>query len=133
MVKRSDGFTLIELMIVVAVVGVMAAIAYPSYLEFVREARRTDAMSTLLTAQLEQEKFRANNITYASTAASLGVSTTSPDSFYSIAVASSAANSFIVTATPAGNQIGDGCGTFAVDQGGANHTAGYADADCWNR
>jgi len=120
-------------MIVVAVVGILVAIAYPSYLEFVREARRTDAMSTLISAQLEQEKYRANNISYGSAAASLGVSTTSPDGFYSIAVASSATNSFTVTATPAGNQIGDSCGTFAVNQGGPDHTGGYADEGCWNR
>ncbi|MEH6576692.1 MAG: type IV pilin protein [Amphritea sp.] len=133
--RNTKGFTLIELMIVVAIVGIIAAIAYPSYLNFVREARRSDAMAALLRAQLEQEKFRSNNTTYGTTVASVGVSATSPEGFYTIAVVSGSTSgtAFVVTAAPAGVQVGDDCATFAVDESGPDYSGAYADADCWNR
>ena len=59
------GFTLIELMIVVAVIGILAAIAYPSYQDYIRKARRIDAQSVMLDIQLLQEKYRVNNPSYA--------------------------------------------------------------------
>ena len=130
--KNYQGFTLIELMIVVAIIGIISAIAYPAYTEYVNQSRRTDGMSALLNAQLQQEKFRANNISYASTVASAGVAATSPDGYYNIAVANSNTNTFTMTAAPAGVQAGDSCGTFAVNQDGPFYT-GYADADCWQR
>jgi type IV pilus assembly protein PilE len=132
-VKRQSGFTLIELMIVVAIIGIIAAVAYPSYTEYVREARRSDAMAALLAAQLEQEKYRANNTTYAGTLALAGIAATSPEGFYNMAVVSADGVSFVVTAAPTGLQTGDGCGTFAVDENGPDYSGTYADADCWQR
>lgn len=67
MMKRLTGFTLIELMIVVAVMGIIAAIAYPSYTDSVRKSRRADAMQALLKLQLDQEKWRANHTSYTGT------------------------------------------------------------------
>ena len=60
-----QGFTLIELMIVVAVIGILAAIAYPSYQDYIRKTRRIDAQSVMLDIQLLQEKYRVNNPSYA--------------------------------------------------------------------
>ncbi|WP_432471154.1 type IV pilin protein [Amphritea sp. HPY] len=131
--QDQQGFTLIELMIAVAIVGILTAIAYPSYTEYVNKSRRTDGMAALLSAQLEQEKFRANNVSYASTLASAGVAANSPDGYYTIGVASSGSNTFTMTAAPAGVQSGDRCGTFAVDENGPDTSGGYADADCWQR
>lgn len=59
------GFTLIELMIVVAVIGILAAIAYPSYQDYIRRARRIDAQGVMLDLQLLQEKYRVNKPIYA--------------------------------------------------------------------
>ncbi len=129
---KQHGFTLIELMIVVAVVAILVTIAYPSYTEYTQQSRRSDAMTSLLDAQLAQERFRANNVTYGSSVVSLGMASVSEGGFYNIAVSAADGTSFLVTASPTGVQQNDGCGVFAVDQDGAEFT-GYADAECWGR
>lgn len=65
------GFTLIELMIAVAIVGILAAIALPSYSSYVRKSRRADAWTLLQSAQLAQEKWRLGNTTYTDTVTNL--------------------------------------------------------------
>ena len=61
---RLHGFTLIELMIVVTVIGILAAIAYPSYQDYIRRARRIEAQSVMMDIQLMQEKYRINHVSY---------------------------------------------------------------------
>jgi type IV pilus assembly protein PilE len=129
--SKQAGFTLIELMIVVAVIGILAAIAYPSYTDYVSQSRRGDAMNALSKVRIEQEKWRANNTTYGAQA-DIGI-TASPDSYYTVLVTSNAASSFTATATPANEQTGDSCGTFAVGRDGPDYTGTYASADCWER
>lgn len=80
---RPSGFSLIELVIVVAIVGILATIAYPSYRDYVIKSRRSDAMAMLTQAQLAQEKYRANNTTYG-TLANIGVPATTTDSHYTL-------------------------------------------------
>lgn len=62
--KKQHGFTLIELMIVVAIIGILAAIAIPAYQDYVRKSRRTDATTALSNIQQLQEKYRANQTGY---------------------------------------------------------------------
>jgi type IV pilus assembly protein PilE len=64
--RLADGFTLIELMIAVAIIAVLAAVALPSYLEYVKKSRRSDAWALLQNAALAQEKWRISNTTYSS-------------------------------------------------------------------
>ena len=134
--KRSDnvsGMTLIELLIVVAIVGILAAIAGPAWNDQVIKSRRADARNTLLAAQIEQEQYRANNLTYATSMSAMGMGSfdsTSRD-YYRLEVVSADATSFLITATPNGNQANDStCNVFAVRQTGPEHS-GYAALSCW--
>jgi len=135
--KRSKvpGFTLIELLIAVVIIAVLTAIALPSYQDFVKTSRRADARNALFDLQVKQERYRSNNLTYATLAqlnSSYGASSTSEAGYYSIAVTVNTASTYTATATPAGGQAGDGCGTFAITNSRPDTSGGYADSDCWN-
>ena len=130
---KQSGFTLIELMIVVAVVGILAAIAYPSYTAFIQKSRRGDAIASLADFRIEQEKWRANNIAYATSTASLGLSGSSRDGYYTMVIVSAGSSAYQVTAAPTGAQSSDACNIFSIDENGPDYSGGYADADCWER
>jgi len=83
---RNKGFTLIEVMIVVAVIGILAAIAYPSYQNSVLKAQRADAHESLLRIQQAQEKWRVNNATYTTDLADLNVNATSMEGYYTLSI-----------------------------------------------
>lgn len=144
--KQNIGFTLIELVIVVAIVGILAGIAYPSYTEYVKKGRRADAKAGLLDLQIRQEKYRANCTQFASgisTAMSCGTggnynligSTSSPDNNYTLSIVSANATNYTLKATRTGQQTGDKCGDFQIDQNGTksvvNATSPYNATKCW--
>ncbi|MEW8458818.1 MAG: type IV pilin protein, partial [Candidatus Thiodiazotropha endolucinida] len=80
--QKQRGFTLIELMIVVAIVGILAAIAYPSYVDSVRKGRRNDGMNALLDAAQKLEVVRARTGSYQTTLAAANISDTSVEGYY---------------------------------------------------
>jgi len=132
--KRSAGFTLIELMIVVVIIGILAAIAVPAYTEYVKRAKRADAKAALLQAQLAQEKYRANHVTYGTTLTAISINSTSPDGYYTIAISGTPdATTYTVTAAPKSPHTDSTCGTFAVNKDGADVSTGHASADCWKK
>lgn len=140
-VMKNRGFTLIEMLITVAIVAILAAIAVPSYQQFILKSRRSDGMSALLKLQLEQEKFRANCRYYAGTLAgvdscgadsansSLNFSSTSEDGYYNIAINESTGNHYIITADPIGPQAADSdCDPLTYE-----YPAGIkSPVDCWD-
>lgn len=134
-IKRgSCGFTLIELMITMAVVSLLAAVAYPSYVSTIRKARREDAIASLLELQLAQEKYRANNPTYTTTLGDLGFSSTdSRDGYYTLAVSSGTATAFTATAAPKTGtpQAADSC-SFSITQNGPD-ISDATKRTCWNK
>ena len=135
MVKHA-GFTLIELMITVAIVAIIAAIAIPSYDNYVRETRRADAQISLVRAAQKQEQYHSINSGYATTLADLGLSTDSAEGFYALTLTNTGCNSgyvgcFQITATATGAQSSDSsCATLSLDQSGTRSSTGGAD-DCW--
>lgn len=130
------GFTLIELMITVAIIGILAAIAYPSYQDHVRKSRRTEAQSVLLNIGTRQQQMLLDTRSYASAAGSLGVTIpTQVSSHYVIDVSAPASTppSFTVTAMPQGDQTKDKCGTVGVTHTGAKTAVknGSNQTGCW--
>lgn len=92
--RKVKGFTLIEIMIVVAIIGVIAAIALPSYKDSIRKSKRQTAIGDLMLYKQAQERYRSNNLTYASSTSaldSLGVKVSSSTSDYSFSVVTGSA------------------------------------------
>ncbi|WP_198085360.1 type IV pilin protein [Variovorax sp. E3] len=138
--RAGAGFTLIEVMIVVAIVAILAAIAYPAYTKQVQKSRRTDAKTALLDLVTREERYFTMNNAYTSTPANLGYGGTFPlnvltsgTAFYQLNVTASSATGFTATATPVNAQANDTlCGTYTIDQLGTQTVSGsQAPADCW--
>lgn len=146
--KRAQGLTLIELMVVVAVIAILATVAVISWGNFVRRSARSDAMAALMDVRVKQERYRftnpeyADSVQYSSTFLSGGdaLPALSPNRKYLIDVASSSVTGFTATATPQGSQNSDtertecgGSAVFAVNQDGPVMGGAYANAGCWKR
>lgn len=141
MKKLQRGFTLIELMIVVAIVAILATIAYPSYEAYVLRSHRTEAKSALLQLQVAQEKYFLQNDKYVSTdtnmsaavsAGGLGIPATTTNGYYTITLAGSSATAYKATAKVTGSQQADShCAQFQLTS--TNDKSGTTNADCWNK
>lgn len=125
----NSGFTLIEVMIVVAIIGILAAIAYPSYLEQVRETRRANAQADMLELASYVERFYSENYTYDGAGGANQPFNQSPQtgqSYYQLNLQNLTATGFGVQAIPQGSQANDSCGTMTLNETGAG-----TPADCW--
>ncbi len=116
--RRDCGFTLVELLIVVAIAAILAAVALPVYVEQVRKGRRSDAVAALSAIQQAQERFRANNPSYADQLITLGfASAYSPKEYYALELADVSNTGYTVSASAVTGraQAGDSkCARMAV-------------------
>lgn len=150
---RQAGVTLIELLIAVIIVGILAAVAVPSYQDYVRQANRSEAKGILLeTAQFMERNYTSNNC-YQRTDGACGTARTNTNCLaavagevalpfcqapktgtakYNISFNAISAQSYTLQAAPTGSMTGDTCGTLTLSNTGVQGAGGTV-ADCWQR
>lgn len=141
--RRVAGFTLIEVMIAVAIIGILAAIAYPSYQEYIKKSRRTEAQVALLElAQFMERHYTAKGGYLAS--GRTGASPTLPfteapkdgsQKSYTLSLSAATARTYTLQGVPKNSMAGDKCGTFTVTNTGKKDVTGgtATAAECWRR
>ncbi len=142
-ISQQRGFTLIELMITVAIVGILGAIAYPSYTEYVRRGHRAEARTGLLQAQMWLERAATATGTYPLATAFPTNLTKVPGDRYTITYTPTGdpVTSFTLTATrkPGSAQADDRCGDFTLTNTGLRGANGKKSTDsgynpdCWGK
>jgi type IV pilus assembly protein PilE len=142
--RRAFGMTLIELVIVVLIVGILAAVALPAYNDQVRRAKRGDATGSLKATANALERHFTVNTTYAT--ATLGCAAT--DTFvptspideacqvggevnYNLVITAATQTTYTLQAQPVGDQVNDDCGTLILDQAGVKGATGANWNQCW--
>jgi type IV pilus assembly protein PilE len=137
--RKCKGMTLIELMIVIAILAIILTVALPGYMDSVRKSRRSDAMSALMDLSARQERFYAQTSTYTtdiSGATGLNVEAVSKEGFYSLSAAActdkTIATCYVVSATPIGGQANDtGCAALGLSSLGKKTSTGTLGDKCW--
>jgi type IV pilus assembly protein PilE len=133
---RSHGFTLMEMLITVAIIALIAAIAIPNYTQYITRSNRSDARAQLLeAAAFLQRCFTQNNNYTCALPGTLVQAPATGTAKYTIAVANPGGNAtFTLTATPTGSMTGDACGNLTVTHTGERARTGTAPVDlCWAR
>lgn len=132
--RPQRGFTLIELMITVAIVGILTAIAYPAYSKYVQRGNRAEGIVMLNEAVARMERYYAQNNNYApADLTTLGFPSTTPTSTtgkYLLKISSSSATAYTFQVVPQGTQATDTCGSLTVAQDGTR-TPDPSTSTCW--
>ncbi len=130
-----SGFTLMELMIATAIVGILMGLAFPSFQSYIKKSHRSDGVSTLIAIQAAEEQYRVGNTSYGDLNAVWGGTTTSPAGYYTLGISNTSATGYTLTATATGSQIGDSedgssCNTLSFTINGLTETK--TPAACWD-
>ncbi len=133
---RTGGFSLIELLVVMAIAGILMVIAVPAYEQYLLSAHRTDAIKTLLEVSNGEAEYYTDHNVYAGNLTSLGYATssvTSENGYYAVTATSSTPQTFTLMATPEGGQTQDThCGSFTLNSFGQKSVTGTDTAtQCW--
>lgn len=124
------GFSLMELMIAVVIIGVLAAIAYPAYTDHMNRTRRADGKAALLNMANYMEHYYTENNGYTgATITNIGLTNTSQEGYYTLSISALTNTSYTLTATPTGAQAADTCGALTL----TNTNVKGPSADCWQR
>lgn len=125
--NRHDGFTLIELMIVIAIIGILAGIAYPQYSQYVQKSRRADGQLALLEEVQALERCKSTRYSYANCTLTHA---SSPENYYTITLTSTA-STFAITATGQNQQVNDtDCNEMTINHLG-ERTPDPDTTHCW--
>ncbi|MBA3593850.1 MAG: type IV pilin protein [Polaromonas sp.] len=137
--RRHSGFTLIEIMVVVAIIGILSAIAYPAYTEHIMRGNRSEATAALLEAQQFMERYYGASNRYSTAAngnpalpARLQTIPAGATTRYTLSVAATV-NSYTLTAVPSGSMAADKCGSLTITNTGVKgrSATGPTVAECW--
>jgi type IV pilus assembly protein PilE len=132
--RLSRGFSLLELLIALAVIGILAAICYPSYQQYVLKTYRTEAVAQLLQLANAQEHYLADYASYATDLRALGVTAAElPPRYHFTLAVSEAGQAFELTAVAQGAQLADSeCTTLTLNQYGQRNALSPQNSHCWD-
>lgn len=137
--KRKRGFTLIELMIVLAIIAILAAIALPWWGRYTYRARRGDGQKVLMHVAQAEERYYTDYNKYTTDPKDLGYPSgniSTENGYYTVGLASASSSQFVATATPIGVQANDACGDLSIDGTGLKKpvptdAAKNSNGNCW--
>ena len=132
--QSQQGFTLLELMMVVGVIAILAAVSYPSYREYTFRAKRTDGKNALVDLAARQERYRFNNNVYTSSLADLNMTSATAEGHYTVSITSASALAFAAQVAPTATQSSDKCNILSITntgQKGTTNSNSLSATECW--
>jgi type IV pilus assembly protein PilE len=133
--KKSLGFTFVELVIVLVIIGILTIFIMPAFKDQIRKSRRYDGTSTLMSIVSAEEQYRMKNTSYGTLANAWGGVTTSPEGYYNLSITGNTSTAYVLTATAASadqaldDEAGVNCATLTITVSGLSTTK--TPAACW--